>query len=81
MSNNTNSWKRVGGFSRTGTQNYVRNNDAAMGGTTFGSTDISQNTGNNIMRIGNNSGVMFINGDIDVDNDEEENEVKSDQNS
>ena len=66
MSNNTNSWKRVGGFSRTGTQNYVRNNDAAMGGTTFGSTDISQNTGNNIMRIGNNSGVMFINGDIDM---------------
>ena len=66
MSNNTNSWKRVGGFSRTGTQNYVRNNDAAMGGTTFGSTDISQNTGNNIMRIGHNSGVMFINGDIDM---------------
>ena len=66
MSNNTNSWKRVGGFSRTGTQNYVRNNDAAMGGTTFGSTDISQNTGNNIMRIGNNSGVIFINGDIDM---------------
>ena len=66
MSNNTNSWKRVGGFSRTGTQNYVRNNDATMGGTTFGSTDISQNTGNNIMRIGNNSGVMFINGDIDM---------------
>jgi len=66
MSNNTNSWKRVGGFSRTGTQNYVRNNDATMGGTTFGSTDISQNTGNNIMRIGHNSGVMFINGDIDM---------------
>ncbi len=66
MSNNTNSWKRVGGFSRTGTQNYVRTNDAAMGGTTFGSTDISQNTGNNIMRIGNNSGVIFINGDIDM---------------
>ena len=66
MSNNTNSWKRVGGFSRTGTQNYVRNNDAAMGGTTFGSTDISQNTGNNIMRIGNNSGVIFMNGDIDL---------------
>jgi len=66
MSNNTNSWKRVGGFSRTGTQNYVRNNDATMGGTTFGSTDISQNTGNNIMRIGNNSGVIFINGDIDM---------------
>ena len=66
MSNNTNSWKRVGGFSRTGTQNYVRNNDAAMGGTTFGSTDISQNTGNNIMRIGHNSGVIFINGDIDM---------------
>ncbi len=37
-----------------------------MGGTTFGPTDISQNTGNNIMRIGNNSGVMFINGDIDM---------------
>ena len=66
MSNNTNSWKRVGGFSRTGTQNYVRNNDATMGGTTFGSTDISQNTGNNVMRIGNNSGVIFINGDIDM---------------
>ena len=66
MSNNTNSWKRVGGFSRTGTQNYVRNNDATMGGTTFGPTDISQNTGNNIMRIGNNSGVIFINGDIDM---------------
>ena len=66
MSNNTNSWKRVGGYSRTGTQNYVRTNDATMGGTTFGSTDISQNTGNNIMRIGNNSGVIFINGDIDM---------------
>lgn len=37
-----------------------------MGGTTFGSTDISQNTGNNIMRIGHNSGVIFINGDIDM---------------
>jgi len=66
MSNNTNSWKRVGGFSRTGTQNYVRNNDATMGGTIFGSTDISQNTGNNVMRIGNNSGVIFMNGDIDM---------------
>ena len=65
MSNNNN-WKRVGGFSRTGTQNYVRTNDAAMGGTTFGSTDISYNTGNSTMRIGNNAGVVFINGDIDM---------------
>ena len=66
MSNNNNSWKRVGGFSRTGTQNYVRTNDAAMGGTTFGSTDVSYNTGNSTMRIGNNAGVVFINGDIDM---------------
>ena len=64
--NNNNSWKRVGGFSRTGTQNYVRTNDAAMGGTTFGSTDVSYNTGNSTMRIGNNAGVVFINGDIDM---------------
>ncbi len=67
MSNNNNNWKRIGGFSRTGTQNYVRTNDAAMGGTTFGgSTDVSYNTGNNTFRIGNNSGVIFINGDIDM---------------
>jgi hypothetical protein len=52
----------VGGFSRTGTQNFVRNNDATMGGTTFG-PDISQN---NTMKIGNNAGVVFINGDIDM---------------
>jgi hypothetical protein len=65
MSNNNN-WKRVGGFSRTGTQNYVRTNDAAMGGTTFGSTDVSYNTGNSTLRIGNNAGVVFINGDIDM---------------
>jgi hypothetical protein len=64
--NNNNSWKRVGGFSRSGTQNYVRTNDAAMGGTTFGSTDISYNTGNSTTRIGNNAGVVFINGDIDM---------------
>ena len=66
MANNNNSWKRVGGFSRTGTQNYVRTNDAAMGGTTFGSTDVSYNTGNSTLRIGNNAGVVFINGDIDM---------------
>ena len=65
MSNNN--WKRIGGFSRTGTQNYVRTNDAAMGGTTFGSTDVSNNTGNITQRIGNNAGVIFINGDIDMD--------------
>jgi hypothetical protein len=64
--NNNNNWKRVGGFSRTGTQNYVRTNDAAMGGTTFGPTDVSYNTGNTTMRIGNNAGVVFINGDIDM---------------
>ena len=64
MSNNN--WKRIGGFSRTGTQNYVRTNDAAMGGTTFGSTDVSNNTGNLTQRIGNNAGVIFINGDIDM---------------
>jgi len=65
MSNNN--WKRIGGFSRTGTQNYVRTNDAAMGGTTFGgSTDTSFNTGNSVYRIGNNAGVVFINGDIDM---------------
>ena len=64
MSNNN--WKRIGGFSRTGTQNYVRTNDAAMGGTTFGSTDLSNNTGNLTQRIGNNAGVIFINGDIDM---------------
>ena len=65
MSNNN--WKRIGGFSRTGTQNYVRTTDAAMGGTTFGgSTDTSFNTGNSVYRIGNNAGVIFINGDIDM---------------
>ena len=66
MSNNNNNWKRIGGFSRTGTQNYVRTNDGAMGGTTFGSTDVSNNTGNLTQRIGNNAGVIFINGDIDL---------------
>jgi hypothetical protein len=66
MANNNNNWKRIGGFSRTGTQNYVRTNDAAMGGTTFGSTDVSYNTGNSTLRIGNNAGVVFINGDIDM---------------
>ncbi len=67
MSNsNNNSWKRVGGFSRTGTQNYVRTTDAAMGGTTFGPTDISYNSGNTTLRIGNNAGVVFVNGDIDM---------------
>jgi hypothetical protein len=66
MSNNNN-WKRIGGFSRTGTQNYVRTSDAAMGGTTFGgSTDVSYNTGSITQRIGNNAGVIFINGDIDM---------------
>ena len=64
MSNNN--WKRIGGFSRTGTQNYVRTNDAAMGGTTFGSTDVLNNTGNLTQRIGNNAGVIFMNGDIDM---------------
>jgi hypothetical protein len=64
--NNNNNWKRIGGFSRTGTQNYVRTNDAAMGGTTFGPTDISYNTGNTTFRIGNNAGVIFVNGDIDM---------------
>jgi collagen type VII alpha len=64
---NNNNWKRIGGFSRTGTQNYVRTTDAAMGGTTFGgSTDVSYNTGNTTFRIGNNAGVVFINGDIDM---------------
>jgi len=69
MSNNNsnNNWKRIGGFSRTGTQNYVRTTDAAMGGTTFGgSTDVSYNTGNTTFRIRNNAGVIFINGDIDM---------------
>lgn len=66
MSNNNNSWKRVGGFSRTGTQNYVRTTDAAMGGTTFGPTDVSYNSGNTTLRIGNNAGVVFVNGDIDM---------------
>jgi hypothetical protein len=66
MSNNSNNWKRIGGFSRTGTQNYVRTTDAAMGGTTFGPTDISHNSGNSTLRIGNNAGVVFINGDIDM---------------
>jgi hypothetical protein len=37
-----------------------------MGGTTFGSTDVSNNTGNTTLRIGNNAGVVFINGDIDM---------------
>ena len=64
--NNNNNWKRIGGFSRTGTQNYVRTNDAAMGGTTFGSTDVSNNVGNTTLRIGNNAGVIYINGDIDM---------------
>ena len=64
--NNNNNWKRIGGFSRTGTQNYVRTNDAAMGGTTFGSTDVSNNIGNTTLRIGNNAGVIYINGDIDM---------------
>jgi hypothetical protein len=68
MSNNgNNNWKRIGGFSRTGTQNYVRTTDAAMGGTTFGgSTDVSYNTSSTTFRIGNNAGVVFINGDIDM---------------
>jgi hypothetical protein len=66
MANNNNNWKRIGGFSRTGTQNYVRTNDAAMGGTTFGSTDVSNNVGNTTLRIGNNAGVVYINGDIDM---------------
>jgi hypothetical protein len=66
MSNNNNNWKRIGGFSRTGTQNYVRTNDATMGGTIFGSTDVSNNTGNTTFRIGNNAGVVFVNGDIDM---------------
>ena len=60
------SWKRIGGYARSGTQNYVRNNDAAMGGTTFSSTDISRNAANTIMKIGDNAGVIFINGDIDM---------------
>ena len=60
------SWKRIGGYSRTGTQNYVRNSDAVMGGTTFGPTDISRNALNTIMKIGDNAGVMYINGDIDM---------------
>jgi len=64
--NNNNNWKRIGGFSRTGTQNYVRTNDTAMGGTTFGSTDVSNNVGNTTLRIGNNAGVIYINGDIDM---------------
>ncbi len=64
--NNNNNWKRIGGFSRTGTQNYVRTNDAAMGGTIFGSTDVSNNVGNTTLRIGNNAGVVYINGDIDM---------------
>jgi hypothetical protein len=37
-----------------------------MGGTTFGSTDVSNNTGNTTFRIGNNAGVVFVNGDIDM---------------
>ena len=38
-----------------------------MGGTTFGgSTDVSYNTGSITQRIGNNAGVIFINGDIDM---------------
>ena len=61
------SWKKVGGFSRTGTQNYVRNNDATMGGTTFASTDASRNALNpSIMKIGDNAGIIYINGDIDM---------------
>ena len=60
------SWKKVGGFSRTGTQNFVRNSDAAMGGTIFGSSDISRNSISTIMKIGDNAGVMYINGDIDM---------------
>jgi hypothetical protein len=37
-----------------------------MGGTTFGPTDISRNALNTIMKIGDNAGVMYINGDIDM---------------
>ena len=38
-----------------------------MGGTTFGGfTDVSYNTGSITQRIGNNAGVIFINGDIDM---------------
>jgi hypothetical protein len=37
-----------------------------MGGTTFGSTDISRNAANTIMKIGDNAGVVYINGDIDM---------------
>ena len=66
------SWKKVGGFSRTGTQNYVRNNDATMGGTTFTSTDVSRNPLNplnpysSMTKIGDNAGIIYINGDIDM---------------
>jgi len=61
------SWKKVGGFSRTGTQNYVRNNDATMGGTTFAFTDASRNALNpSMMKIGDNAGIIYINGDIDM---------------
>ena len=63
------SWKKVGGFSRTGTQNYVRNSDVTMGGTTFASTDVSRNPLNpypSISKIGDNAGIIYINGDIDM---------------
>jgi len=61
------SWKKIGGYSRTGTQNYVRNNDATMGGTTFASTDASRNALNSsLMKIGDNAGIIYINGDIDM---------------
>jgi hypothetical protein len=68
------SWKKVGGFSRTGTQNYVRNNDATMGGTTFASTDASRNALNpSMMKIGDNAGIIYINGDIDMTGGAEKN--------
>jgi collagen type VII alpha len=48
------SWKKIGAYSRTSQYGYVRTNDVAAGGTTFTN------------RIGTNPSVVYVNGDIDL---------------
>ncbi len=49
------SWKKVGAYSRSSQYNYVRTSDAAAGGTTFTTN-----------KIGTNPSVIYVNGDIDM---------------
>jgi len=48
------SWKKVGSYSRSSQYNFVRTTDATAGGTTFTN------------RIGTNPSVVYVNGDIDM---------------